>query len=60
MADCGHVCCDHRNDNAHSHAVEPNDCLVCAEVRTTGQVPSTSLHNPITTKDAAGEKGNDV
>jgi hypothetical protein len=53
--DCGHVCCEFRN-SAHVHAVEPDDCLLCADVRTTGELPSASLQDPITTQDANGGK----
>jgi hypothetical protein len=48
MADCEHVCCDHRNDGSHIHAVEPVDCRLCETVRETGGIPPVSLDNPVT------------
>jgi hypothetical protein len=55
MIDCGHVCCEQRANEAHSHAIAPDACQVCETVRTTGEIPMTTIYHPITTNDAAPE-----
>lgn len=60
MIDCGHVCCEQRSNGAHVHAVEPDDCQVCALVNQTGEIPAVSIDQPITTEVATREDHHDV
>lgn len=29
VSDCGHVCCDERDDPNHDHSLDPADCASC-------------------------------
>jgi hypothetical protein len=49
--DCGHICCDIRDNCNHSHPIEPDECAICEQVRRTGIRPSIT-----TTEQALGEQ----
>lgn len=41
--DCGHDCCDTRDNPYHDHTMAPEDCFICEEFRRTGIVPGLCI-----------------